>query len=39
MLVVGEVNPMMQFCFAMEIRGSGRLTLGNKDEASGIKDK
>ena len=30
---------MMQFCFAMEIRGSARLILGNKDEANGIEEK
>jgi len=34
---VGEVNPMMQFCSAMEIQGSERLTLGNKDEPREIR--
>jgi len=28
MLVVGEMNPMGQFCFAMEIRGSAKLIFG-----------
>ena len=34
-LVVGKVNPMMQSCFAMEIRGSERHILGNGDNPGG----
>ena len=33
MLVVEEMNPMGQFCFAVEIRGSVRLIFGNKDKS------
>ena len=32
MRVVGEVNRIRQFYFAMEIRGLERRLLGNKDE-------
>ena len=39
MLEVGEVNPMMQFCFVMDLRGSARLILGNKDKPRGREEK
>jgi len=38
-LGVGEVNSTMQFCFAMEIRGSARLIFDNKDEPREGKEK
>ena len=34
---MGEVNPVMQFSFAMEIRGSAKLILGNKGGPRGIE--
>ena len=33
MLVVEEMNPMGQCCFAVEIRGSVRLIFGNENES------
>ena len=38
-LVVGEMNLITESCFAMEIRGSAKHILGNKDEPYGIKQK
>ena len=34
--VLKEVNTIMQFCSAMEVQGSERPILGNKDELRGI---
>ena len=39
MPVVGKVNPVMLFCFAMEILGSVKHILGDKDEPRGIEEK
>jgi len=39
MLHLGEMDPITQSCFVMEIQGSGKHTLGNKDESHGIKEK
>ena len=36
---VGELNPIAQFCFAMEIRVSARLISGSKDEPQGWKKR
>ena len=36
---MGEMNLITESYFAMEIRGSARLMLGNKDEPRGIKEK
>jgi len=33
---VGEMNSITGFCFAMEVRGSAKHILGNKDEPYGI---
>ena len=33
---VGDINAMMQFCFAMGILESARLILGNKGESRGM---
>ena len=33
MLAVGEVDPIMRFCFAMEIQELARLLLGIKEES------
>jgi len=38
MPVVKEENPITQFCFAMGIRGSVKLILGNKDEPQGVEE-
>ena len=38
-LVVGEMNLMGQFCFAMETRGSVRHLFGKKDEPREWKKK
>ena len=39
MLVVRKMNPITQFCFAMELRGSAGLILGNKDEPLGMEEQ
>ena len=39
MLVVEEVNPISQFCFAMEIRVLAKLTLGDMNEPRVAKEK
>jgi len=36
-LVVGKVDPIMRFCFAMEIRELARLLSSNKDELQRMK--
>ena len=35
--VPGEANPIRRCCFAMEIRGLGKLILGNKDFTEWMK--
>jgi len=37
--VVGELNLIKQFCFAMEVRESAKLTLGEINEPRVVKDK
>ena len=37
--VVGELNPISQFCFAMEVRVLVKLTLGNMNEPRVVKEK
>ena len=39
MPVVGEMNPITESCFAMEIRGSGKHILGNVNEPRRIEEK
>jgi len=37
--VARKVNPVTQFCSAMEGRGSAKHILGNNDEPRGIEEK
>jgi len=37
--VVGELNPISQFYFAMEVRELAKLTLGNMNEPRVVKEK
>ena len=37
--VVGKVNPVTQFCFAMGAPESAKHILGNSDEPPGIEEK
>jgi len=37
--VVGELNPISQFCFAMEVRALAKLTLGDMNEPRVVEEK
>jgi len=37
--IVGELNPISQFCFAMEVRVLAKPTLGDMNESRVVKEK
>jgi len=37
--VVGELNPISQYCFAMEVRVLAKPTLGDMNEPRVVKEK